>query len=326
MVGVCAWYMLRGTISQDWDNWVFERNLHRQSTGAGDYVRAKVRGLFGRSQPEAPTLPEVQPRADVQPAPNIPAPQPAVVWNGERLGRLVIPRLRVSAVVREGVGEDTLGIALGHIPGTALPGAAGNVGVAGHRDTLFRSLRHIRKDDVIEFQTLNGTYRYQVDSTRIVTPKDVDVLAASSRPEMTLVTCYPFYYVGPAPDRFVVKARELGAADAPPKPVPILRASAPAAPRAAINPSPRARTIPFDITPGHSRQLTRGISFGLSGINPGAHRLDGWMWLMPDRRTIWLRGQNAWSPVIFFGGVDGKQHKLVITSVTARSVRGYLAL
>jgi sortase A len=309
MVGVCAWYMLRGTISQYWDNRAFERDLHVQ----------------------APKQPEVQPRAADVPAP------PPIVWNGERLGRLVIRRLGVSAIVREGVGEDTLGVALGHIPGTALPGVTGNVGVAGHRDTLFRSLRKIRKDDVIEFETLNGTYRYQVEGTRIVTPKDVDVLAASARPEMTLVTCYPFYYVGPAPDRFAVKARALGAEAPPPAPA-ILRASTakaslPRWPDASYGRGSDARTadrsprtIPFDVAAGHSRQLAPGISFGLSSTDPAARRLYGWMWVMPDRRTIWLRGQNAWSPVIFFGRTDGKERKLVITSVSARSVKGYLVL
>jgi LPXTG-site transpeptidase (sortase) family protein len=271
----------------------------------------------------------------VQPPPSVAVRRPPTVRNGERLGRLVIPRLGVSAIVREGVGEDTLGVALGHIPGTALPGVDGNVGVAGHRDTLFRSLRKIRRDDVIEFETLNGTFRYQVEGTRIVTPKDVDVLAASSRPEMTLVTCYPFYYVGPAPDRFVVKARALGG-EASSRAPAILRASVASTRPVAARPKTtadqprgfdrRERTISFDVAPGHSRQLARGISFGLSSTDPATHRLYGWMWLMPDRRTIWLRGQNAWSPVIFFGGMDGKERKLVITNVSARSVRGYLVL
>jgi len=95
---------------------------------------------------------------------------------------------------------------VGHIPGTALPGNVGNVGLAGHRDTFFRALRNIQADDTIEMQTTAGTYRYVVKSTRIVTPRDVSVLQASGGETLTLVTCYPFYYVGSAPKRFIVHA------------------------------------------------------------------------------------------------------------------------
>src|SRR5215467_7403692 len=79
------------------------------------------------------------------------------------LGRLVIPRLNLHAMVGEGTGEDTLSLALGHIPSTALPGEDGNVGVAGHRDTIFRSLRDIRKNDLILFESRRGTYSYRVE-------------------------------------------------------------------------------------------------------------------------------------------------------------------
>ena len=79
--------------------------------------------------------------------------------------------------------------------------------MAGHRDTLFRALRKITRNNRIQFQTLTGTYVYEVESSAIVAPQNVAVLAAGKHPEITLVTCYPFYYVGPAPDRFVVKAR-----------------------------------------------------------------------------------------------------------------------
>jgi len=132
---------------------------------------------------------------------------PVPMHQGELVGRLVIPHLHLRAMVREGSGEDTLDLALGHIPGTAFPGQRGNVGIAGHRDTLFRGLRKIAKDDRILFQTLSGSYLYQVETTAIVRPQDVAVLDAGDTPEMTLVTCYPFRYVGPAPRRFVVKAR-----------------------------------------------------------------------------------------------------------------------
>jgi sortase A len=125
------------------------------------------------------------------------------------LGRLVIPRLNLHAMVGEGTGEDTLSLALGHIPSTALPGEDGNVGVAGHRDTIFRSLRDIRKNDLILFETRRGTYSYRVEGMEIVKPSQVSVLKASQARELTLVTCYPFRYIGSAPDRFIVKARQV---------------------------------------------------------------------------------------------------------------------
>jgi sortase A len=124
------------------------------------------------------------------------------------LGRLTIPRLRLSAMVLQGVGEDTLRVALGHIPATALPGQPGNVGIAGHRDTLFRPLRLVHKNDLIVLETQSGKYVYRVQSTKVVGPRDVSVLNSKSSPELTLVTCYPFYYVGSAPERFVVEARQ----------------------------------------------------------------------------------------------------------------------
>jgi sortase A len=119
-----------------------------------------------------------------------------------------IPRLRLSAMVLQGVGEDTLRVALGHIPATALPGQPGNVGIAGHRDTLFRPLRLVHKNDLIVLETQSGKYVYRVQSTKVVGPRDVSVLNSKSSPELTLVTCYPFYYVGSAPERFVVEARQ----------------------------------------------------------------------------------------------------------------------
>jgi sortase A len=117
--------------------------------------------------------------------------------------------LNVTAMVREGADGKTLRRAVGHIPGTALPGEAGNVALAGHRDTFFRALRDIRKDDTIQFETESGIYRYQVESTEIVGPRDVGVLAASNQDTLTLVTCYPFYYVGSAPKRFIVRAAQV---------------------------------------------------------------------------------------------------------------------
>lgn len=129
---------------------------------------------------------------------------------GDLIGRIEIARLGVSAVVVEGVTALSLRRAVGHIPGTALPGQAGNTGISGHRDTFFRPLRNIRRDDIVILTTLLGEYRYRVVSTRIVGPHDVDVLDPGAGQVLTLVTCYPFYFVGSAPDRFIVRAERMG--------------------------------------------------------------------------------------------------------------------
>ncbi len=127
----------------------------------------------------------------------------------ELVGRLEIPRLGMNVMVREGEDEATLAEAVGHLPSTPLPGALGNVALAGHRDTFFRPLRKLRVNDRISIATLKGTYQYRVQSIRIVHPDDVSVLKASAEPTLTLVTCYPFYYVGAAPERFIVRARQV---------------------------------------------------------------------------------------------------------------------
>lgn len=125
---------------------------------------------------------------------------------GSMLGRIDIPRLGVSAVIRAGTDARTLRLAVGHIPGTAVPGETGNIGLAAHRDTFFRRLRDIRADDEIRLVTPEGTYRFRVDHTRIVSPTDVWVLNPTRTAALTLVTCYPFTYIGSAPERFIVRA------------------------------------------------------------------------------------------------------------------------
>ena len=128
---------------------------------------------------------------------------------GGLIGRIEIPRLGLSVIVVEGVDRLILRRSVGHIPGTALPGQPGNVGISGHRDTFFRPLRNIRQDDIITLTTLLGEYRYRVVSTKVVSPSDLDVLDPSENEILTLVTCYPFYFVGPAPDRFIVRAERV---------------------------------------------------------------------------------------------------------------------
>ena len=134
-----------------------------------------------------------------------PASKPAPA-GGSVVGRIEIPRLSVSAVVRAGIDARTLRLAVGHIPGTPLPGDKGNVGLAGHRDTFFRALRDIHSGDAIRIVTASESFVYRVDRTAVVQPRDVWVLDPTDAPTLTLVTCYPFTYLGSAPDRFVVRA------------------------------------------------------------------------------------------------------------------------
>jgi sortase A len=128
---------------------------------------------------------------------------------GGLIGRIDIPRLEVSVAVMEGSGAAVLKHAAGHIAGTALPGEPGNVGISAHRDTFFRPLRNIREDDLITITTALKSYRYRVVSTRIVLPTNVGVLDAGTTEVLTLVTCYPFWYIGSAPDRFIVRAERV---------------------------------------------------------------------------------------------------------------------
>jgi sortase A len=102
-----------------------------------------------------------------------------------------------------------LRLGAGHIEGTPLPGEAGNSGIAGHRDTFFRELRDVRTNDEIQIQTATGLFYYEVDWAKVVAPDDVSVLSPSAESTVTLVTCYPFYLVGPAPNRFVVRAHQV---------------------------------------------------------------------------------------------------------------------
>lgn len=130
------------------------------------------------------------------------------VKEGDVFGRLDIPRIGVSVAVIEGTGSRTLRLGVGHIESTSLPWEAGNSGIAGHRDTFFRALRDIRRNDEIQLQTATGLFHYQVDWMKVVTPDDVSVLAPSTEAALTLVTCYPFQFLGTAPKRFIVRAHK----------------------------------------------------------------------------------------------------------------------
>ena len=128
---------------------------------------------------------------------------------GGLVGRMEIPRLHLSAVVFEGTDDPILSRGVGHLTGSALPGQKGNVVLAGHRDSFFRALRNIRSGDVVEVTTEYGTRNYSIKSTEIIDPTQVSVLEPTRTPTLTLVTCYPFYFVGHAPKRFIVQGLEL---------------------------------------------------------------------------------------------------------------------
>lgn len=135
--------------------------------------------------------------------------QPAAPqWvKGQVLGRIEVPSLGISTIIKNGEDARTLQLAVGHIAGTAFPGYTGNVGLAGHRDTFFRRLRDVAPGDLIRLVTPGGTFAYVVERTHVVQPEDVWVLDPTPEPALTLVTCFPFTYIGTAPQRFIVRAR-----------------------------------------------------------------------------------------------------------------------
>lgn len=138
---------------------------------------------------------------------------PASIEPDGLIGRIDIPRIGLSAVVFEGTDKLTLRRAVGHIAYTPLPGRPGNAGLAAHRDSFFRPLKDISNDDLITVTTLRAAYRYRVVSMRVVRPTEVSVLLPTGDEILTLVTCYPFNFVGPAPERFIVKAKRVLTSD-----------------------------------------------------------------------------------------------------------------
>jgi sortase A len=162
--------------------------------GASLYQRAAARTLDGRIHAEVQNK-----NRDFRTA----------IREGDVLGRLAIPRIGLSVMILQGTSSQTLHLGVGHIDGTALPGESGHIGIAGHRDTYFRSLKGIQRNDEIQIQTESGTAKYVVDWLQITAPGDVDILSPPEESAVTLVTCYPFRYVGSAPERFVVHAHKL---------------------------------------------------------------------------------------------------------------------
>lgn len=193
LLGWCAWTLAQARVYQGYESWSLDRMREGRRASVAGYLVSRI-GLSRESGARAAAPPAEASAAEANPRP------------GDLIGRLDIPRLHLSAMVLEGDDTGTLKVGVGHVPGTALPGHRGNVALAAHRDSFFRPLRGIHPADEIEMTTPRRTYRYRVDSVRIVAPDDVDVLRDSPRPSLTLVTCYPFGWVGNAPKRFIVRA------------------------------------------------------------------------------------------------------------------------
>ncbi|MGD0299875.1 MAG: class D sortase [Bryobacteraceae bacterium] len=179
LLGYCGWVLTDTWLFQQRESRQFERLLDRRHT---DSAAAAI-----------PTSLE----------------GPAAIAAAGLIGRIEIAHLGLSAMVMEGDDRRTLRRAVGHIPGTSLPGEIGNVVLTGHRDTFFRPLRNISRDDIITLTTLQGQYRYRVLSTQVVSPDNLSILDASQNEILTLITCHPFYFVGAAPNRFIVRAERM---------------------------------------------------------------------------------------------------------------------
>jgi sortase A len=182
------------------------------------YGEERIRGAAGRrremrrfEEANRLRLPPVEP-----PDRRLWSPQRIAAWKAAReksgappLAILRIPKIALEVPVLEGTEDDILDRAVGHIADTSLPGAPGNCGIAGHRDGYFRGLKDVAGGDDIELQMLSGTERYRIVEIRIVDPEQTEVLDPTPEPTLTLVTCYPFYFVGSAPRRCIVRATRI---------------------------------------------------------------------------------------------------------------------
>lgn len=197
-VGAAGTTIVESYVYQEVESEAFDRELESRTLPGAASASEEPLGFPSRSASDLASALTSDP-------PTNPVAAPVVI------GRLEIPRLGIRAMVREGVDDETLKVAVGHIPGTARPGEPGNVGLAAHRDTFFRALRDVRKGDVMRLTTLDGSETYRVTKADVVDPAQVGVLAGTiGARELTLVTCYPFDFIGAAPKRFVVAALAAG--------------------------------------------------------------------------------------------------------------------
>ena len=186
-----AWSLLDGTYYQHTQKILFEK----QVAEGDDPGIAKQIAL-----PDPPPRPSVAFQLLSKP-PRPPARDPLLI------GELDVPRLGLSVMVREGMDAATLRRAVGHVPSTALPGQLGNFVMIAHRDTFFRPLRDLEKGDTVQIVTTRGRFSYTVESLEVVAPEGVRLTAPKAEAIATLITCFPFNYVGTAPRRFVARAR-----------------------------------------------------------------------------------------------------------------------
>jgi sortase A len=228
-LGTYAASALHSSFYQSYDHWAFNQALKGEPFSIGGFLGHLALPSKKDPAPQAP--PEIKQPRPPKPAPVFQEEAPDQRgWSIKRvrayeesvgsdtiepIARLEIPAIDLSVMVLEGTDELTLNRGVGRIEGTALPGEPGNFGIAGHRDGFFRGLKDLSKDDLVTVTTLTGVYQYRVDDIQIVKPSELRVLKDSSSPTLTLVTCYPFYYVGDAPKRFIVKALLDSPAEAP---------------------------------------------------------------------------------------------------------------
>ncbi len=164
--------------------------IHREASRTQEAAQ-QIRPVLAASRTQ--TDPQNNPEQDLS------------TFNGV-IGRLEVPELGLQVPILNDYDPDSLRRGVGRIKGTGTPGGLGNLVLAGHRDTYFRPLRRVRSGMIMRVVTPGGTYDYVVDSTSIVLPSNIDVLDIGDRPEMTLITCYPFDYIGAAPKRFIVRS------------------------------------------------------------------------------------------------------------------------
>ncbi|HEV7764795.1 MAG TPA: class D sortase [Thermoanaerobaculia bacterium] len=196
---------------ETWSRWSYqaeqERVLEREpalSVPVPKPAVAKVADVVEPAKPakELPVKVVETPASPVEKKPRV----TKVAARSSAFGRIEIPRIGVRAIVKEGADEKTLARAVGLVPGSARPGEIGNMVLAGHRDTFFWPLRKIKVNDRIRMVVPPNTYEYRVQSLRVVAPEETSVLASNGVEELTLVTCYPFRFIGSAPERFIVSA------------------------------------------------------------------------------------------------------------------------
>jgi sortase A len=194
-----VYFAARSAIYQRQAKAEIDRIIAARDAASSSSVSAPAAPSTGEA-PESPTMSRRAPGT----------PNAAPLARGSVIGRVDVPRLKLSAAIAEGDDDSTLGKAVGHLPETPLPWQqAGNAAFAAHRDGLFRPLRNIRVNDEINVVTPHGEFFYRVKKTHVVNPEDVWVLAPTSTPTLTLITCYPFSFVGHAPQRFIVQAERV---------------------------------------------------------------------------------------------------------------------